>query len=1369
MSRLSSFLVLLALTLLSSSAQAQVTSWSQVQIVSLTSPNCTSSGNAVINCPLPVTLTILTTGWAGLPTWGVYITITGTDGSELGPWNGAGAFASIAPSDASANQTLVATVYPQQYTPTLLAASASATAPLLNVTLRQGFGNGGSSTPGAYLISFAYDSAPTLTSISGCSGSGTSTTGCDPASAVLTFAGSGFRWYSNGGSDVDMWIASQSATEVTGAFIQGTGRVPPALNVMSDTMMTVNLTTAYIYLLLPVHYGGSLVSIYFNERSTSNGVTTNVPTNSLQISFIPQPAPSISSITIPPRWQGFGCAGTNGTLGPFTNCIPGLSFINIQGNYIYDNVITIGGMNASCIAQSASLLRCQLPALSGVGPYDIVVSDPNAQTPQVYTDAGVISFRSGPALASVQSCSNTGASNWYGFWNGGLCQGGSTITITGSNFVVGDATVALTSTYNYTQGPNNGNQTQVSAQVSACSSAVVTSSTTITCVLTDLTLQPGYALNSAWFNMFGQQVYLQVAFSSGATMTNSLPVTLYNFPSAPVVSYIQGCGGGPALYAYNCAAGATIVINGQNLWNNQTNYAQQSSNLVALPSSQQTQLGNFWNPVSWGCAVVGNPSPTQVRCRLPTFDSQVAPVAASTLYPMNLWTDIPGAGFNAAFSNQFFLSFNLGTSVASWSAVTITSLSSNNCTQSGSAVINCVFPAQVLITTTGYGSLNVGGGGQGGGPGGGQGGGVTLIAQAADGTEISAVATRAPNDYGQNMYLTATFVPTVYRPSVVAASASATAPLLNVYLRGNNFNASQTTTAALVSFAYDAGPTLTSISGCTGSGASTTLCDPATAVVTLQGSGFRWYSGGGGFNQGQNNGVIQLWLGTASTAISGPGVQGSPSLVVVNDGMMTVNFSLAYTYLLLPVHYGGQTVSIMLNEQYWTTNSYTNQLLISFIPQPAPVVTSVIAFQGAGGCTGVNGTGPFTNCIPQVSAVDIIGLYMYDVSVTVGGVPCLALTPITSSQVRCLLPYVGGSQAYDLVVSDPNASVNNIFTEAGLIAYNSAPSVSGMSTCTANGQLNSRGTWWGGLCAEGTAVTISGNNFVAGDATATVLFTYTQNGPRRNWPAWVPASGNLSVACSGVSVTSTTSVSCTLPSLSSVANASNAFYGNYVATQVTFSSGAVASNNLYMTVYAYPNAPVVTSVSGCARTNSALSLSGCSSSSILTINGQNLWNATSAGPWGSFVNPVTNGFPSWSCAVTSSAATQLLCEMPVFDAYVSPVQSGLTYNMSVSAMNAVNGWYVSGNAFAVDFTPTSASSSGLSTGKIVAIAVLVPIAAIVLAVALFVCCRRGGLKLGGLAKLSPRKSGTGFGKHVDETGTADADVEMESSEVHSNA
>jgi len=254
-------------------------------------------------------------------------------------------------------------------------------------------------------------------------------------------------------------------------------------------------------------------------------------------------------------------------------------------------------------------------------------------------------------------------------------------------------------------------------------------------------------------------------------------------------------------------------------------------------------------------------------------------------------------------------------------------------------------------------------------------------------------------------------------------------------------------------------------------------------------------------------------------------------------------------------------------------------------------------------------------------------------------------------------------------------------------------------------------------------------------------------------------------------VTSTTSISCTLPYLSTVVNASYVFYGSYVSTQVSFSSGSSLSNNLNVPVYSYPNAPTITSVSGCQRSNSALSVSGCSSTSVLTVTGTNLYNTTNPGPWGSFVNPVTNGntFPSWSCTVTSSTATQLVCEMPVFDAFVSPVQVGVTYNMTVNSMNVVNGWYVSGNAFAVDFTPSSSSSSGLSTGKIVAIAILVPVAAIVLAVALFVCYSRcGGMKLSMPKMPAMSSKGTSFGKHVDESGGgSDAqDVEMESSEAH---
>jgi len=196
-------------------------------------------------------------------------------------------------------------------------------------------------------------------------------------------------------------------------------------------------------------------------------------------------------------------------------------------------------------------------------------------------------------------------------------------------------------------------------------------------------------------------------------------------------------------------------------------------------------------------------------------------------------------------------------------------------------------------------------------------------------------------------------------------------------------------------------------------------------------------------------------------------------------------------------------------------------------------------------------------------------------------------------------------------------------------------------------------------------------------------------------------------------------------------------------------------------VYNYPNPPTVTSVSGC-QSSSSLSLSGCASGSVLTLTGVNLYNTSASGPWGTFIIPVLpstsnqgpQGPPAWQCTVTTNTATQLVCSLPQFDQQVSPVQPGVTYPLLVNAWG-YGGQYISSNAVRINFTPQGSSSSGLSKSGIVAIAVLVPIFALVLACALWYCLVKGG-KMPSMPTL--KKSTTGFGQHVDET--SDSEVEI---------
>ena len=147
------------------SARCQ-SSWAQVSIVSVSSPNCTTSGITAINCVFPTQLIVTTTGWGALNLANTFLMVRAPDGAES---TGGGTNAVTAwTGDAGANRTLQATILPVAYSPSLVAASSSATAPLLNVSIISWggvFGMQDRSTPAVPLVSFAYDAGPTLTSI----------------------------------------------------------------------------------------------------------------------------------------------------------------------------------------------------------------------------------------------------------------------------------------------------------------------------------------------------------------------------------------------------------------------------------------------------------------------------------------------------------------------------------------------------------------------------------------------------------------------------------------------------------------------------------------------------------------------------------------------------------------------------------------------------------------------------------------------------------------------------------------------------------------------------------------------------------------------------------------------------------------------------------------------------------------------------------------------------------------------------------------------------------------------------------------------------------------------------------------------------
>ena len=222
----------------------------------------------------------------------------------------------------------------------------------MNVTVMQSY-NTPAGPPFAG-VSFSYQPPPSLTSISGCEGSGPGTYGCLPHSTVLTLRGSGFHWYfkSNGDriaiGNVSYWLQPGAVYDIT-------------LIVLNDTAALVPLNRSYLHLLPPYQYGGQVLPIRLTipQYNESSERFVAVPSNSLSISFVPLPAPIITLISSQTSRQNGKCvSNSSGATWPVLNCEPVFSSIWVQAWYSYGAVITVGGYPC----ESQSYLRLWPPA-----------------------------------------------------------------------------------------------------------------------------------------------------------------------------------------------------------------------------------------------------------------------------------------------------------------------------------------------------------------------------------------------------------------------------------------------------------------------------------------------------------------------------------------------------------------------------------------------------------------------------------------------------------------------------------------------------------------------------------------------------------------------------------------------------------------------------------------------------------------------------------------------------------------------------------------------------------------------------------------------------------------------------------------------
>jgi hypothetical protein len=214
-------------------------------VVIYSASGCIDVGNVTVNCTLPTVITLQTSGVSALQISYQYILIRGP-GAEL---------YGLAQNDGlPLNDSLSFTLEPGGYTPSLLGV-------MLSIQLYNYDGNMSMPLAG---LSLAPIPPPRLQSVSGCSGSGSATLGCQPNATTLTLTGQGLSWLSGG--FYYLCIANGRCTSVHGTGPQSQlQRI--SVRVLNDSYAQVMLSIVYTNILLPPHYGGALVPLYFTMQS----------------------------------------------------------------------------------------------------------------------------------------------------------------------------------------------------------------------------------------------------------------------------------------------------------------------------------------------------------------------------------------------------------------------------------------------------------------------------------------------------------------------------------------------------------------------------------------------------------------------------------------------------------------------------------------------------------------------------------------------------------------------------------------------------------------------------------------------------------------------------------------------------------------------------------------------------------------------------------------------------------------------------------------------------------------------------------------------------------------------------------------------
>ena len=374
------------------------------------------------------------------------------------------------------------------------------------------------------------------------------------------------------------------------------------------------------------------------------------------------------------------------------------------------------------------------------------------------------------------------------------------------------------------------------------------------------------------------------------------------------------------------------------------------------------------------------------------------------------------------------------------------------------------------------------------------------------------------------------------------------------------FNVLQSAALPAVQFLPLQAPRLSSVAGCSGSGAATLLCDSEHDVITLTGSNF--YQDANPW-QLRMQGYLPLSLPHAAVL--------NASTILVPAGFV----SQVNRYI---------TARDMASSAFYLYHAgmVSTPLTISFALPPLVVVNLT-----SSACTS---TSPLTlvDCSAaanfQFDGANFIGSQL---TITIAGMEC-AIARLTETVVQCTMPPLQGftpGLPYDVVLSRGGVSL----TLPGAVSLLAQPTITAITSQFCPNDYAPERPTPTLLCDVGSVLTVTGSFFSPSELLQVRMVGYS-------------SLGDIVLQCANVTLVMPTLLTCVLPELSGL---QTALYGAYLQVQVV--ENATLSSNVYsVQAYRSPQGPALRNVTGCSGYDAATrGSSGCVTGATLTLNGEN--------------------------------------------------------------------------------------------------------------------------------------------------------------------